>query len=52
MTGNKFTTYNKKCKFFSLRFRNGKDDKYIKYLAQCDNIVDFVRKAIDKELEK
>lgn len=43
----KYKPYNKKCKNYSLRFRKGKDDKYIEFLNKCPNKVDFVRKAID-----
>ena len=46
----KFDTYNKKCKFFCLRFRSGKDDKYIKFLQDHPNKVEFIRQAIDREL--
>ena len=49
---NKFKAYNDKCKFFCLRFRNGKDDKYIKFLSECPNRVKFIREAIDRELAK
>lgn len=48
---NKFERYNTKCKFFNLRLRKGKDDKYIKFLEECPNKVEFLRKAIDKEMD-
>jgi len=48
----KFTKYNKKCRFFSLRFRKDKDDKYIEFLENCPNRIEFIRNAIDAELAK
>lgn len=52
MSETKFTRYNKKCKFFNFRFRNEKDEKYIEFLENCPNKMDFIRKAIDAELAK
>lgn len=48
----RFKRYNSKCKFFNLRFRHGKDDKYIEFLESCPNKMDFIRKAIDTEISK
>jgi hypothetical protein len=42
--------YDKKCKLFCLRFRNEKDEKYIRFLEECPNRSEFIRKAIDREL--
>ena len=50
MSDTKFTRYNKKCKFFSFRFRRGKDDQYIEFLETCPNKAEFIRKAIDAEI--
>lgn len=50
MVTTRFERYNQKCKFFSIRLRQDKDKKYIKFLDSCPNRVDFIRKAIDKEL--
>ena len=52
MEESKFTRYNKKCKFFCFRFRNGKDAKYIEFLENCPNRMEFIRNAIDAELNK
>ncbi len=46
----KFKRYNEKCHFFSFRFRKDNDDKYIKFLQDCPNRTEWIRKAIDKEL--
>lgn len=46
----KFTKYNEKCKFFNLRLRKDKDQKYIEFLEKCPNRVEFLRQAIDREL--
>lgn len=50
MAIDKFKKYNEKCIFFNLRFRKDKDQKYIDFLKTCPNRVDFIRKAIDREL--
>ena len=52
MEETKFTRYNKKCKFFNFRFRKEQDEKYIDFLDNCPNKMDFIRKAIDAELAK
>ena len=46
----RFDTYNRKCKFFSIRMRLGKDDKYIEFLKECPDRMAFIRDAIDKAL--
>jgi hypothetical protein len=51
-TETRFDTYNKKCKFFSIRMREGKDDKYIEFLKNCPNRMGFIRDAIDKALSE
>lgn len=48
----RYKTYNQKCKCFALRFRTGKDDKYINFLKECPNRTEFIRRAIDRELNK
>lgn len=48
----KFKKYDKKCVFFRLRFRQGKDDKYIEFLRKCPNKMEFIRQAIEQELQK
>lgn len=48
----RFDKYNKKCKFFSFRMRRGADDKYIKFLENCNNKTKFIRDAIDREILK
>jgi hypothetical protein len=48
----KFARYNSKCKFFNLRFRKGKDDKYIEFMESLPNKMEFIRKAIDAEIAK
>lgn len=52
MGEDKFKKYNKKCKFFCFRFRKEKDEKYIEFLDNCPNRMEFIRKAIDAELAK
>lgn len=52
MTEDKFKKYNKKCKFFCFRFRKEKDQKYIEFLDHCPNRMEFIREAIDAELNK
>ena len=49
-TKTRFDTYNKKCTFFSIRMRTGKDDKYIEFLKNCPNRMEFIRNAIDQAL--
>ena len=51
-TKTRFDTYNKKCKFFSLRFREESDEKYISFLKNCPNKMQFIRDAIDKALSE
>ena len=50
METDKFKRYNEKCIFFNLRLRKDKDQKYIDFLKKCPNRVDFIRKAIDREI--
>ena len=50
MKENRFKTYNRKCTFFSVRMRNGKDDKYIEFLKNCPDRMAFIREAIDKAI--
>ena len=50
MAETKFTRYNKKCKFFCFRFRKEADEKYIEFLENCPNRMDFIRRAIDAEI--
>lgn len=50
-TQTRFDTYNKKCKFFSLRFREETDGKYIDFMRNCPNKMQFIRDAIDKALQ-
>lgn len=50
MTKTKQERYNAKCKLYCLRFRKDKDKKYIEFLDKCHNRVDFIRKAIDQQL--
>lgn len=47
----KFVTYNKKCRFFHFRFRKDKDQKYIDFLESVPNQAEFLRNAIDRELD-
>ena len=42
--------YDQKCEFFIFRFRKDKDQKYIDFLQDQENRTDFIRRAIDKEL--
>ena len=44
--------YNKKCKFFNFRFRKDKDEKYIRFLDECPNKMEFIREAIDAKLSE
>ena len=46
----RFKKYNQKCKSYYLKFRRGKDDKYIEFLENCPNKTEFIRKAIEKAL--
>lgn len=46
----KFQKYNLKCVFFNFRFRKDKDEKYIEFLKNCPNKMEFIRNAIDKEM--
>ena len=48
----KFTKYNEKCRFVHFRFRKDKDAKYLEFLDNLDNKTEFIRKAIDRELER
>ena len=48
----KYDKYNQKCSFFCIRLRKEKDDKYIKFLNDCPNRADLIRRAIDQELTK
>ena len=48
----KYKKYDEKCKFVHFRFRKDKDAKYLEFLDSCDNKTEFLRKAIDRELEK
>ena len=48
----RFQKYNSKCTFFGIRLRKDKDDKYIKFLNECPNRAEFIRRAIDQELSK
>lgn len=50
MGDNKYTNYNKKCKFFNFRLRNEKDARYIEFLENCPNKAEFIRRAIDAEI--
>lgn len=49
-TQTKFKRYNKKCQFFCFRFRKEKDEKYIEFLKNCPNRMEFIRQAIDREI--
>lgn len=51
---NRFEKYNKKCKFFTFRFRKDKeeDSKYIDFLENCPNRMKFIRDAIDKAINE
>lgn len=49
-TQTRFDRYNKKCKMFSIRFILGKDDKYIAFMKECPNRMEFIREAIDKAI--
>ena len=49
-TQTRFDKYNKKCKMYSLRFVMGKDDKYIDFMKNCPNRMEFIRNAIDQTL--
>jgi len=49
-TETRFDRYNKKSKFYSIRFIEGKDDKYIAFFKDCPNRMKFIRDAIDKAL--
>lgn len=51
-TQTRFDRYNKKCKFYSLRFIEGKDEKYIDFMKNCPNRMEFIRKAIDQALSE
>ena len=48
----KFTKYNEKCRFVHFRFRKDKDVKYLEFLDSCENKTEFLRRAIDRELER
>ena len=48
----KFLKYNAKCRFVHFRFRKDKDAKYLEFLDNLDNKTEFIRKAIDRELER
>ena len=50
MGDNKYTNYNKKCKFFNFRFHKEKDQKYIDFLENCENRTEFIRQAIDAQI--
>jgi hypothetical protein len=52
MATDRFGRYNKKCTFFSFRFRKDKDEKYIEFLKNCPNKQEFIRRSIDQELAK
>lgn len=47
----RYERYAKKCRLFKIRFRKGKDDKYINFLEQCPNKTDFMRQAIEQALK-
>lgn len=49
-TKTSYDRYNAKCKFYCIRFRKDKDKKYTDFLDNCPNRIDFIRKAIDQEL--
>lgn len=51
-TQTRFDTYNKKCKFFSIRFRKDSDEKYIEFMKNCPNRMQFIRDAIDQALKE
>lgn len=42
--------YDQKCEFIVFRLRKEKDQKYIDFLKAQENRTDFLRRAIDKEL--
>lgn len=42
--------YDAKCKMVTFRFRKDKDEKYLRFLAGCENRTDFLRRAIDREV--
>lgn len=44
---NRQKRYDAKCKFVTFRFRKDKDEKYIRYLDECENKTEFLREAID-----
>ena len=44
----RFERYAKKCRLFKIRFRKGKDDKYIEFLENCPNKTEFIRQAIEQ----
>lgn len=48
----KYNRYNEKCKMYSLKFRKDKDERYIEYLDKVPNRVEFIRQAIDRELNQ
>ena len=48
----KFKKYNSKCVFIGIRLRKEKDEKYIKFLKECPNRTEFIRRAIDQELTR
>lgn len=50
-TENKFQRYAKKCRFFCFRLRKDKDKKYIDFLESVPNQAEFLRHAIDRELD-
>ena len=47
----KFKKYNEKCRFVHFRFRKDNDAKYLEFLDRCENKTEFLRRAIDRELE-
>ena len=52
MEKSRYDTYNKKCRFFCIRFRKEEDRKYIDFLDSCPNRVEFIRQAIDKAVQE
>ena len=43
----RYSKYNEKCKCYHFRFRKGKDDEYIRFMDNCPNKVETLRKMID-----
>ena len=47
---NRFKRYDQKCRILTFRFRKDKDEKYLDFLQKQENRTEWIRKAIDREL--